>query len=548
VKGLVEHVLALAACHGGRLPGFRAADHVDGVLTAAQAAVVALDEDDDDEAEETDGDIVDDADTNISAFGSGAASSGYRSSDGSYGDGTLSSENKSGNLDDKGRTHRKAAKNASWRITKAKPHDEFAVAPDTSVVIDGRIAIGASGLIVGSKGAPAGLTVKGDDDHHEDLTDVERLLVRILGVAVDEANWVEHKVSLDSLCEMLGTNTQRGLGQAEAARRVSEFGANELPMPVENWVVWVWIKYMFISFAAVFWISWGLGVMAYGLKGLAGHKIIIFDYMTIMVTFLLYTTVSFAVQWNYAVIVHPPAGVLPPRCQVVRDGVTADTNSRNVALGDIISFKAGDIIAADIRICNCSADLLVSMKSISGDDKHIAKSLAWTDENVFYTRNMILAGTVVTRGRGRGIVVRTGASTIIGRCFPEIGGDETQQRAPSIMDEVHIFFFWSTMFSIFCFILGLFHGLRWYHYTDALLNIYTVSFSNAPEGLIAALIVCSVLGVRKMKNDGIIVKNTECIEKMAMADVLGWNIKTNTITENTMGSDQTGEMYKEDKA
>ena len=120
-----------------------------------------------------------------------------------------------------------------------------------------------------------------------------------------------------------------------------------------------------------------------------------------------------------------------PRAYVVRDGVTAETDSESLVPGDVVLLDAGRFIPCDLRLIE-SANLRVDESALTGEsvpvDKDAELVLSDTSVPLGDRRNMAYSSTLVTSGRGRGVVVATGMDTEIGRIAGML--EEREERTP----------------------------------------------------------------------------------------------------------------------
>ena len=106
--------------------------------------------------------------------------------------------------------------------------------------------------------------------------------------------------------------------------------------------------------------------------------------------------------------------MIPLKTNVIREGEKIEIDVTDLTNGDIVYIKSGEKIPADIRIIE-SNTLKVDNSSLTGESDPITKTFECTDENHYETRNLAFYSTSVVSGTGKGIVIRTGDNTIIGR-------------------------------------------------------------------------------------------------------------------------------------
>src|SRR5262249_31492911 len=120
-----------------------------------------------------------------------------------------------------------------------------------------------------------------------------------------------------------------------------------------------------------------------------------------------------------------------PTARVLRDGVSSVINAYELVPGDILEMEAGDFVAADARLLG-TVDFATEEAALTGEstgtEKNARQPLA-DDAPLAERCTMVFLGTTVTRGKGRAVVVATGAKTELGRIGEMISQAE-QQKTP----------------------------------------------------------------------------------------------------------------------
>lgn len=233
-----------------------------------------------------------------------------------------------------------------------------------------------------------------------------------------------------------------------------------------------------------------------------------------------------------------------PNARVYRNGHIEIVPARTLVPGDIILVEAGDIIPADIRLIE-SANLKIEEASLTGESLPVEKdaSRAFDKEIGLGDRvNMAYMSTIVTYGRGRGIVVETGANTEIGRIAEMIQTFE-EESTPLQKKLNELGKFLGIACLLICglvFAIGIFRG-------GNLLEMFMVSVSLAvaaiPEGLPAVVTIVLALGMKRMVQRNAIVRKLLAVETLGCTDVI-CSDKTGTLTQNEM---TVVKMYAGDK-
>ena len=223
-----------------------------------------------------------------------------------------------------------------------------------------------------------------------------------------------------------------------------------------------------------------------------------------------------------------------PNAKVLRNGVTEVIPSANLVPGDLVLLDAGDIIPADLRLVE-SSNLKVEEASLTGESVPVEKkSSSHFDENISLgdRLNMAYMSTIVTYGRGKGIVVGTGHDTEIGKIATMIQSFE-EEITPLQKKLNHLGKVLGITTIVVClavFGIGMLQGRE-------VLEMFMVSISLAvaaiPEGLPAIVTIVLAIGMNKMVKRNAIVKKLLAVETLGTTTVI-CSDKTGTLTQNEM--------------
>ncbi|CAB4407875.1 unnamed protein product [Rhizophagus irregularis] len=225
-----------------------------------------------------------------------------------------------------------------------------------------------------------------------------------------------------------------------------------------------------------------------------------------------------------------------PKAQVIRDGEQIIVDSSQLVPGDIVVLEEGDAIPADLRIVECSR-LEVIESILTGESLPVSKS---TKKILTSTRNLPLGdckgnafmSTVVAKGRGKGLVVRTGNDTEIGKISAAI--TSAKQTITPIQRKLARLGIWLVALAVFLCALIIVIGVLYHHEVKYMINIgITLAVSVIPEGLVAVTTVTMAVGVRRMAKRSAIVRTLPSVETLGSVTVI-CSDKTGTLTEGKM--------------
>src|SRR5690554_6701534 len=223
-----------------------------------------------------------------------------------------------------------------------------------------------------------------------------------------------------------------------------------------------------------------------------------------------------------------------PTAKVIRGGKTQEISASDLVPGDLVVLETGDIIPADLRLVE-SSNLKVEEASLTGESVPSEKrsTMELTDETPLGDRrNMAYMSTIVTYGRGNGLVVETGASTEIGKIATMIQSiDEESTPLQKKLNHLgKILGITVILVCIAVFGIGMIQGRD-------LLEMFMIAISLAvaaiPEGLPAIVTIVLAIGMNKMVERNAIVKKLLAVETLGATSVICTD-KTGTLTQNEM--------------
>ena len=223
-----------------------------------------------------------------------------------------------------------------------------------------------------------------------------------------------------------------------------------------------------------------------------------------------------------------------PSAKVIRDGKAMEIPSPQLTIGDIVLLETGDYVAADIRLLD-STNLRSDESALTGESTPVEKdALAELKAETVLAerRNSVYMSTLVTYGKGKGIVTNIGMDTEIGKIATML--DMVQEGKTPLQKTIDQF---AKMLGIICiavsvvvFGLGLLQGQPVF---DIFLTAIALAVAAIHEGLTAVITVVLALGMQRMVKRHAIIKNLSTVETLGQATVI-CSDKTGTLTQNEM--------------
>ena len=223
-----------------------------------------------------------------------------------------------------------------------------------------------------------------------------------------------------------------------------------------------------------------------------------------------------------------------PNAKVMRNGKIEILPSKDLVPGDVVIFEAGDVIPADVRIIE-SANLKIEEASLTGESVPSEKDATakLTGEVGIGDRiNMAYMSTVVTYGRGKGIIVETGGKTEMGKIADKI--QEIDNENTPLQNKLNQLGKWLGIICILVCVLVFIVGLvRGGDLLEMFMTAVSLAVAAIPEGLSAVVTIVLALGMKRMVGRNAIIKKLLAVETLGCVDVI-CSDKTGTLTQNEM--------------
>jgi Ca2+-transporting ATPase len=332
-----------------------------------------------------------------------------------------------------------------------------------------------------------------------------------------------HEMAVNAVVDRLKTSPQ-GLTAGEARHRVNAYGPNVLTEGRRRTSLG-----MFLGQFRDFMIL--VLLVAAVISGLLGEAT---DTITIIAIVVLNAVIGFVQEYRAERAMEALKAMAAPHAMVVRDRNLSTIPASELVPGDIVLLEAGSIVPADLRLVE-SAHLRVGEAPLTGESVPVEKivdPIAGDTLPLGDRRNIAYKGTIVTYGRGRGVVVATGMATEFGKIaalLQEAGDSSTplQQRLAHFGQRLAI---------VALGICGVIFGVGIARGEAPLLMFLTaVSLAVAaiPEALPAVVTISLALGARKMIQTNALIRKLPAVEALGSVTYICTD-KTGTLTMNRM--------------
>ena len=341
-----------------------------------------------------------------------------------------------------------------------------------------------------------------------------------------------HALSAEEIFKQLNTS-ERGLTTAEVEKRLQTYGANELEEEKKK-LKWALLARQLKSPLV------GVLIAAALISFFVGKYI---DMTVIAVVIALNTAIGFFQEYKAESALQALKTMAAPEAEVIRDCpetggcLEMRVKTREIVPGDIINLDAGDKVPADARIFE-AINLEIDESMLTGESTPVKKTVDALKKDLAAAdrTNMAFSGTIITRGRGKAVVVSTGMKTEIGKIAKLI--KETEKAATPIQKQTGDLGRKLGLFALLASGLILIISLlRGFEFLEAFLFVLAAAVSAIPEGLPVVITITLAIGVHRMAKRNAIIRKLQAVDTLGSATAICTD-KTGTLTTNQMTTQQ----------
>jgi len=320
-----------------------------------------------------------------------------------------------------------------------------------------------------------------------------------------------------------------GLTAAEAARRLAEFGPNQIE-EVGRMSLWRRFGREFTHFfAVILWVAAALCFLAEWYRGGQGMGTLGYAILGVI---LINGVFAFWQEYRAERAVAALRQLLPPTVSALRDGAPVSVPAHTLVPGDLVLLKEGDNVPADCRIVDAFG-LRVNTATITGESRPKARTAsADADAAPFLARNLLLAGTTVVSGEASAVVYATGMRTEFGRIahLTQTAGESVSPLQREIARLSRLVAVLASLLGVVFFLIGQMLGLPpW----ENLLFAIGIIVANVPEGLLPTVTLSLAMATQRMARRQALVRHLPAVEALGSTTVICCD-KTGTLTKNLM--------------
>lgn len=355
-----------------------------------------------------------------------------------------------------------------------------------------------------------------------------------------------HQLSSEELLHKLDVEKELGLSAEEASKRREQYGKNELSEGKKISPIALFLNqfkdFMVLVLAGATLVS-----------GILGEYL---DAITIIAIILLNGILGFVQEFRAERSLRALKELSAPMAKVLRAGRLEHISASDLVPGDVVLLESGDRIPADLRWLETNS-CYVEESALTGESVAVSKhaqAIADAEIPLGDMRNFGFMGTMMARGTGKGVVMRTGMETEMGKIAHLI--QSTEEMETPLQHRLEqlgkILIAVALGLTVMVVVAGILHG-------QPAMGMFLAGVSLAvaaiPEGLPAIVTIALALGVQRMIKRKAIVRKLPSVETLGCASVI-CSDKTGTLTQNKMtvthvwlgdqGLDVSGEGFEPD--
>ncbi|MFT4244382.1 MAG: cation-translocating P-type ATPase [Candidatus Woesearchaeota archaeon] len=322
----------------------------------------------------------------------------------------------------------------------------------------------------------------------------------------------------------LETSLTNGLDESQVTNRQQQFGQNQITpkKPVNPFILFLnqfnqYLVYILLIASIITFVM--------------GH---IVDSIVIFLVVLINSIIGFVQEYKAISAVHSLSKTLHSKAKVIRRGKVHEVFTQELTIGDIVILEAGSKVPADVRIIE-NHELRINESQLTGESVPASKETGVLDEQAVLgdRKNMAFYQTVVTSGRGKGIVCAIGDNTEMGKINDLIAHAQNLETPLTlkIKEFSKLLMVVILIISMIIFSIGIF--IRGEDALTMFLVAVALAVALIPEGVPAAITITLAIGVHRMAKKNAIITKLPAVETLGSTQII-CSDKTGTLTQNKM--------------
>ena len=333
-----------------------------------------------------------------------------------------------------------------------------------------------------------------------------------------------HTLDVEETVEVLNTSSDEGLSHQEVKTRRGTYGPNQLKgAPPTTLLQMLWSQ---LNDFVIY-----LLLIAALISALLSDWV---EAAAIMAIVILNAILGIIQERRAEEALAALKELASPEANVLRDGHRITIPAKELVPGDVVFLEAGNFIPADVRLIQ-AVNLRIDEAALTGESVPTRKESDTTFESdapLGDRKNIAFMGTLVTYGRGQGIVISTGMGTQIGLIAEMLQSvEEEQTPLQKRLDQLGRSLGWAAL--AVCALVFIVGWLRGTPPLDMFIIAVSLAIAAVPEGLPAVVTISLALGMREMIKRHALIRRLSSVETLGSATVI-CSDKTGTLTQNQM--------------
>jgi len=324
----------------------------------------------------------------------------------------------------------------------------------------------------------------------------------------------------------LKTDGKKGLSSAEAGKRLRLDGPNEMKEARKKTLIGSFLEQLNDPLIYVLIVAAGVSILLQEIS----------DAFIICAVVLMNAVVGMLQEGKARKALESLKKLTSPKAVVIRDGRRMEIPAANLVKGDLVCLEAGCQVPADLRLLE-AANLKIEESALTGESLPIEKNADFQGRKGVQTPlgdrlNMAYMSTIVTYGRGEGVVTATGMHTELGQIAAMIT-EAKEEMTPLQKRLGELGKVLSLLSLALCAALFIIAVLQKRNVPEMLITAISLAVAAVPEGLPAVVTICLALSVTRMVKVNTIVRRLPSVETLGAVSVV-CSDKTGTLTQNRM--------------
>lgn len=335
--------------------------------------------------------------------------------------------------------------------------------------------------------------------------------------------------TITEVVKKLDVDSTKGLSSQEVEIRKEKYGLNKLESHKQKSLLSIFIEQFKSSMVVILFIA----AIVSGVIGVMEDEGLI-ETIIILAILLLNAIIGTIEERRAQSSLEALNKMSAPRSKVLRDGQTTEISSTEIVPGDIVVLDTGDIIPADLRLIE-AVNLKVQESALTGESVPVDKingQLKGQDISLGDRTNMAFSTSVVTYGRGKGVIVGTGMNTEVGKIAHMLQStDATETPMSKRLEQLgKTLGYIALIICALIFGIGMLYGNNW---LDMFMMAVSLAVAAIPEGLQIVATIVLAIGVQRLVKQNAIVRTLPSVETLGSTTVI-CSDKTGTLTQNKM--------------